>query len=175
MQALLTVFLLLFPACLTFTFVHPTSSRPLHHSTPTSLKSFDGFSSLDDNDLIPTPPTPSSNPRLVDGFKYPPYNCDPGETVMYDEESIQGILSACRMDIPTLFGYSSENLSVGITGSVDLVELDGPVVVVTLGGRFWHQRPTVLARVKAYLLERCPEIVDVVVKDEFELTDEANV
>ena len=79
------------------------------------------------------------------------------------------------MDIPTLFGYSSENLSVGITGSVDLVELDGPVVVVTLGGRFWHQRPTVLARVKAYLLERCPEIVDVVVKDEFELTDEANV
>ncbi|GMH72129.1 hypothetical protein TrRE_jg2782 [Triparma retinervis] len=137
--------------------------------------SFDGFSDLDDNELIPAPLPPTTNPRLASGFRFPPYNCAAGETVTYDEESIQGILSACRIDIPTLFGYTDDNLAVGITGSVDLVELDGPVVVLTLGGRFWHQRPTVLMRVKAYLQERCPEIVDVVVGDEWELTDEANV
>ena len=150
----------------------PSSFRP---PTKTTLRSFDGFSDLDDNELIPAPLPPTTNPRLASGFRFPPYNCAAGETVTYDEESIQGILSACRIDIPTLFGYTDDNLAVGITGSVDLVELDGPVVVLTLGGRFWHQRPTVLMRVKAYLQERCPEIVDVVVGDEWELTDEANV
>jgi len=88
---------------------------------------------------------------------------------------LDSLLSACRIDLPTLFGYNPENLLVGITGSVDLIDLDGPVVVLTFGGRYWHQRPTVLARVKSYLQERCPEIVDVVVGDEWELTDEANV
>ena len=47
-------------------------------------------------------------------------------------------------------------------------------VVLHLKGRFWHQRPTVLQRVGAYLTGRIPEIVDVVVEDEYELTDEAN-
>ena len=46
--------------------------------------------------------------------------------------------------------------------------------MVHLKGRFWHQRPTVLTRVGAYLMGRIPEIVDVVVEDEYELTDEAN-
>ncbi len=47
-------------------------------------------------------------------------------------------------------------------------------VVVHLKGRFWHQRPTVLQRVGAYLMGRIPEIVDVTVENEYELTDEAN-
>jgi len=74
----------------------------------------------------------------------------------------------------TMFGYQAENRGVGITGGVDFVELDGPTVVLHLKGRFWHQRPTVLQRVGAYLTARIPEIVDVVVEDEWELTDEAN-
>ncbi len=74
----------------------------------------------------------------------------------------------------TMFGYQAENRGVGITGGVDFVELDGPTVVLRLKGRFWHQRPTVLRRVGAYLMARIPEIVDVVVDDEYELTDEAN-
>lgn len=74
----------------------------------------------------------------------------------------------------TMFGYQAENRGVGITGGVDFVELDGPTVVLHLKGRFWHQRPTVLQRVGSYLMSRIPEIVDVVVEDEWELTDEAN-
>lgn len=77
-------------------------------------------------------------------------------------------------DIRTMFGYQAENRGVGITGGVDFVELDGPTVVLHLKGRFWHQRPTVLSRVGAYLTARIPEIVDVIVADDYELTDEAN-
>lgn len=47
-------------------------------------------------------------------------------------------------------------------------------MVLHLKGRFWHQRPTVLQRVGAYLMGRIPEIVDVIVEDDYELTDEAN-
>ena len=97
-----------------------------------------------------------------------------GVALPLEPETIQGLLAACREEIGTMFGYSAENRGVGITGGVDFVELDGPVVVLRLKGRFWHQRTTVLERVAAYLQGRCPEIVDVVVEDEWQLTDEAN-
>jgi len=97
-----------------------------------------------------------------------------GSTLDLDEETVQGVLAACRQEIGTMFGYQAENRGVGITGGVDFVELDGPTVVLHLKGRFWHQRPTVLTRVGSYLTSRIPEIVDVVVEDEYELTDEAN-
>lgn len=97
-----------------------------------------------------------------------------GSTLDLDEETVQGVLAACRQEIGTMFGYQAENRGVGITGGVDFVELDGPTVVLHLKGRFWHQRPTVLQRVGSYLTARIPEIVDVVVEDEWELTDEAN-
>ena len=97
-----------------------------------------------------------------------------GSALPLEPETIQGLLAACRNEIGTMFGYSAENRGVGITGGVDFVELDGPIVVLSLKGRFWHQRPTVLARVAAYLQGRCPEIIDVVVEDEWQLTDEAN-
>jgi len=73
-----------------------------------------------------------------------------------------------------MFGYTAENRGVGITGGVDFVEMDGPNVVVTLKGRFWHQRPTVLSRVGKYIMGRIPEVVDVIVYDENELSDEVN-
>mmetsp|Transcript_16046 Transcript_16046/g.26762 ORF Transcript_16046/g.26762 Transcript_16046/m.26762 type:complete len:236 (-) Transcript_16046:271-978(-) len=97
-----------------------------------------------------------------------------GSALPLEPETIQGLLAACRNEIGTMFGYSAENRGVGITGGVDFVELDGPIVVLRLKGRFWHQRPTVLDRVAAYLQGRCPEIIDVVVEDEWQLTDEAN-
>jgi len=73
-----------------------------------------------------------------------------------------------------LFGYTAENRGVGITGGVDYVELDGPVVVLRLKGRFWHERTTVLNRVSNYLQQRIPEIIDVIVEDEWQLTNDAN-
>eukprot|EP00544_Gedaniella_sp_CCMP2646_P007862 CAMPEP_0202482364 /NCGR_PEP_ID=MMETSP1361-20130828/1781_1 /ASSEMBLY_ACC=CAM_ASM_000849 /TAXON_ID=210615 /ORGANISM="Staurosira complex sp., Strain CCMP2646" /LENGTH=158 /DNA_ID=CAMNT_0049110213 /DNA_START=111 /DNA_END=587 /DNA_ORIENTATION=+ len=97
-----------------------------------------------------------------------------GSVLELDVDNVLGVLAACREEIGTLFGYSAENRGVGITGGVDFVELDGPTVVLRLKGRFWHQRPTVLARVGAYLQGRIPEIIDVVVEDEWQLTDEAN-
>lgn len=98
----------------------------------------------------------------------------PGSQLELDEETVLGVLSACRAEIGTLFGYSAENRGVGITGGVDFVEMDGPTVVVRLKGRFWHQRTTVLDRVANYLQQRIPEIIDVIVEDEWQLTDEAN-
>ena len=90
------------------------------------------------------------------------------------EENVQAILAACRVEIGTMFGYSAENRGVGITGGVDFVDFDGPMIILKLKGRFWHQRPTVLDRVGAYIKGRIPEVVDVIVEDEWELTDEAN-
>eukprot|EP00980_Cylindrotheca_fusiformis_P016797 scaffold5064_cov121-Cylindrotheca_fusiformis.AAC.11 len=97
-----------------------------------------------------------------------------GSQLELDEQTVLGVLSACREEIGTLFGYSAENRGVGITGGVDFVEMDGPVVVLRLKGRYWHQRTTVLDRVANYLQSRIPEIIDVVVEDEWQLTDEAN-
>jgi hypothetical protein len=97
-----------------------------------------------------------------------------GSQLELDEQTVLAILNACRQEIGTIFGYSAENRGVGITGGVDFVEMDGPTVVLSLKGRFWHQRTTVLARVANYLQSRIPEIIDVVVEDEWQLTDEAN-
>ena len=41
-------------------------------------------------------------------------------------------------------------------GQVELAELDGPFVVISLKGRFWHERSMVLARIGNYLKQRIP-------------------
>jgi hypothetical protein len=97
-----------------------------------------------------------------------------GSQLDFDEETVLGLLSACRTELGTLFGYSEENRGVGITGSVEYVEIDGGTVVLSLAGRYWHQRTTVLDRVANYLQQRIPEIIEVVVDDPYQLSDEAN-
>jgi len=114
-------------------------------------------------------------PSIDDGSTaFDPLFVPAGSTLEMDEETVIRVLNACREEIGTLFGYTAENRGVGITGGVDYVELDGPVVVLRLKGRFWHQRTTVLDRVSNYLQQRIPEIIDVTVEDEWQLTDEAN-
>ena len=93
-----------------------------------------------------------------------------GSQLELDKKTVMGVLSACREELGTLFGYTAENRGVGITGGVDYVEMDGPTVVVLLKGRFWHERTTVLDRVSNYLTQR----IDVLVEDEWQLTKEAN-
>uniref|UniRef100_A0A7S2GRG5 PRC-barrel domain-containing protein n=1 Tax=Helicotheca tamesis TaxID=374047 RepID=A0A7S2GRG5_9STRA len=110
----------------------------------------------------------------VEGYDGEPIFTPQGSVLPLTVENIQGVLAACRVEIGTMFGYTDENRGVGITGAVDFIDLDGPIVILKLKGRFWHQRPTVLARVSSYLIGRIPEIVDVIVDDPWELTDEAN-
>ena len=116
----------------------------------------------------------SLDPPTIEGGDAEPMFVPAGSQLELSEENVLGILSACREEIGTLFGYTAENRGVGITGGVDFVELDGPSVVIRLKGRFWHQRTTVLDRVANYLQQRIPEIIDVTVEDEWQLTDEAN-
>ncbi|CAA7049447.1 unnamed protein product [Microthlaspi erraticum] len=52
------------------------------------------------------------------------------------------------------------------TGQVELVELDGPFVKISLRGKFWHTRSMVLARIGNYLKQRIPEILEVEIEDE---------
>ena len=97
-----------------------------------------------------------------------------GSVLPLTEENVQGVLAACREEIGTMFGYTAENRGVGITGGVDFIDFDGPAVIVHLKGRFWHQRPTVLDRVEKYIQGRIPEVIEVIVEDPWELTDECN-
>eukprot|EP00241_Pyramimonas_parkeae_P011713 CAMPEP_0114238668 /NCGR_PEP_ID=MMETSP0058-20121206/8043_1 /TAXON_ID=36894 /ORGANISM="Pyramimonas parkeae, CCMP726" /LENGTH=190 /DNA_ID=CAMNT_0001350785 /DNA_START=99 /DNA_END=672 /DNA_ORIENTATION=- len=82
------------------------------------------------------------------------------------EENIEAVLLEARSELLQLFDES-----VGITGTVTLADLDGPVVVLSLQGRFWHERSMVLARVGHFLKQRIPEIMDVEIENEAQLDD----
>ncbi|XP_022735020.1 uncharacterized protein LOC111288404 [Durio zibethinus] len=82
------------------------------------------------------------------------------------EENIELVLADARVELAQLFDNS-----VGITGQVELAELDGPFVKISLKGRFWHKRSTVVARVGNYLKQRIPEILEVDIEDEKQLDD----
>lgn len=116
----------------------------------------------------------SARPTPTIEYDAEPIFVPQGSILELSEENVLGLLAACREEIGTMFGYTEENRGVGITGGVDYVDMDGPSVILRLKGRFWHERKTVLARVGAYLKGRIPEIVDVMIEDEWQLTDEAN-
>jgi hypothetical protein len=120
------------------------------------------------------PPTIDDAFDTHDGSAVEPLFVPAGSQLPLEELTVVQILQACREEIGTVFGYAVENRAVGITGGVDYVGLDGPSVVISLKGRFWHQRTTVLERVANYLQQRIPEIIEVNVEDEWQLTDEAN-
>ncbi|KAI9090664.1 hypothetical protein K1719_028517 [Acacia pycnantha] len=82
------------------------------------------------------------------------------------EDNVRQVLSDARAELGQIF-----DASVGITGKVELAELDGPFVKISLKGRFWHKRSTVLARVGNYLKQRIPEILEVDIEDEKQLDD----
>ncbi|CAK8544131.1 unnamed protein product [Lathyrus sativus] len=82
------------------------------------------------------------------------------------EDNVRQALVDARAELGQLF-----DTSVGMTGVVELVELDGPYVTISLKGRFWHKRSTVLARVANYLKQRIPEILEVEIENEKQLDD----
>ncbi|KAK7244841.1 hypothetical protein RIF29_39669 [Crotalaria pallida] len=82
------------------------------------------------------------------------------------EDNVRQVLVDAREELGQIF-----DTSVGMTGKVELVELDGPFVKISLKGRFWHKRSTVLARVANYLKQRIPEILEVDIENEKQLDD----
>jgi hypothetical protein len=93
------------------------------------------------------------------------------ESRILTEENAIAVLDECMADLGTMFGTNAESQRVGISGLVEFVELDGPILVVRLKGRFWHQRSRVVERVSSYVLERIPECVDVEIEDAEQLND----
>ncbi|KAK2364462.1 hypothetical protein P8452_67410 [Trifolium repens] len=82
------------------------------------------------------------------------------------EDNVKQALVDARGELGQIF-----DTSVGMTGVVELVELDGPYVTISLKGRFWHKRSTVLARLANYLKQRIPEILEVEIENEQQLDD----
>ncbi|XP_044487692.1 uncharacterized protein LOC123212581 [Mangifera indica] len=82
------------------------------------------------------------------------------------EDNVRLVMAEARVELAQLF-----DTSVGITGVAELAELDGPFVKISLRGRFWHQRSTVVARLGNYLKQRIPEILEVDIEDEKQLDD----
>ncbi|KAG8049839.1 hypothetical protein GUJ93_ZPchr0009g2037 [Zizania palustris] len=82
------------------------------------------------------------------------------------EDNVRLALDEAKSELGQLF-----DTSVGITGRVDLAELDGPFVKLRLKGKFWHTRATVVARIGNYLKNRIPEILEVEIEDEKQLDD----
>ncbi|GBG65412.1 hypothetical protein CBR_g50773 [Chara braunii] len=96
---------------------------------------------------------------------------DDGTTVQAEpldlsEENIHSVLLEARTELLQIF-----DTSVGITGTAELADLDGPFVTIRLKGRFWHQRSVVLARLANYMKKRIPEILEVEIEDDGQLSD----
>ncbi|XP_047173741.1 uncharacterized protein LOC124841506 [Vigna umbellata] len=82
------------------------------------------------------------------------------------EDNVRQALEDARQELGQIF-----DTSVGMTGVVELADLDGPFVKLSLRGRFWHKRSTVIARIANYLKQRIPEILEVDIEDEKQLDD----
>lgn len=98
-------------------------------------------------------------PALAAALSFPP-------PLDLTEDNVKQVLVEARAELGQIF-----DSSVGITGVVELAELDGPFVKISLKGRFWHKRSDVLARVGNYLKQRIPEILEVDIEDEKQLDD----
>ncbi|KAF8108805.1 hypothetical protein N665_0104s0120 [Sinapis alba] len=82
------------------------------------------------------------------------------------EDNIRLVLSEASVELAQLF-----DLSVEITGKVELMELEGLFVKISLRGKFWLTRAMILARIGNYLKQRIPEILEVKIEDEKQLDD----
>ncbi|GAA0159040.1 hypothetical protein LIER_15921 [Lithospermum erythrorhizon] len=82
------------------------------------------------------------------------------------EDNINMVLVNARDELGQLF-----DTSVGMSGKVELADLDGPYVKIRLSGKFWHKRSTVVARIGNYLKQNIPEILEVDIEDEKQLDD----
>eukprot|EP00420_Gonyaulax_spinifera_P014695 CAMPEP_0197908158 /NCGR_PEP_ID=MMETSP1439-20131203/66257_1 /TAXON_ID=66791 /ORGANISM="Gonyaulax spinifera, Strain CCMP409" /LENGTH=186 /DNA_ID=CAMNT_0043529629 /DNA_START=71 /DNA_END=631 /DNA_ORIENTATION=+ len=94
-----------------------------------------------------------------------------GGPMVLTEENVELVLRGAREDLGNIFGYQQESREAGITGGVEFVEIEGPVVILAFTGEFWHRRVDVLQRLMNYMVERIPEIAEVDVSDPEMLVD----
>ena len=87
------------------------------------------------------------------------------------EENVQLVLDSFKAQCTTMFGCHQKAADIGITGDLSLFEIDGPIVVLSLSGQFWHKRETVMRNAGTFLMQVIPEIADVVPADEDDLLD----
>ncbi len=78
-----------------------------------------------------------------------------------DEENAEKVIEEVRNELGTIFGYDKGSREAGITGEIELLEVDGPILKIALKGRFWHATDTVMMRVQSYCMQRIPELIDV--------------
>jgi hypothetical protein len=95
------------------------------------------------------------------------------DTMFLDEENVQMCLEEFIDSNygKQMFGCHERPASIGVTGSIEFDELCGPQVTLSLSGKFWHRRETVLGRAAMWLNARMPEITDVMVADPQEMKD----
>jgi hypothetical protein len=109
---------------------------------------------------------------------YDDWRSDALASVMYlDEDNVQDCLEEF-IDSEygqQMFGCHDRAASIGITGTLQFVELCGPQVTLLLDGAFWHRRETVLGRAAVWLNARMPEITDVSVADMEELRNSEDI
>lgn len=98
--------------------------------------------------------------------------CGPGMLLELSDSNVRQCLADFVTAAESMFGDNPRAASVGITGSVTLVDIDGPIVLLALQGRFWHRRETVLRNARAYLMNAIPELADVDLADPDDLLDE---
>mgnify|MGYP001501527244 CR=1 FL=1 len=60
-----------------------------------------------------------------------------------DEENAEKVIEEVRNELGTIFGYDKGSREAGITGEIELLEVDGPILKIALKGRFWHATDTV--------------------------------
>ena len=102
-----------------------------------------------------------------------PYTYDDLILPFCDEESVEQCLEEL-MDSDygqTMFGRHDMAANVGITGSLELISLEGPEVTLSLIGKFWHRRETVLGKAAMYLNARMPELTSITVATKEDLQD----
>ena len=56
------------------------------------------------------------------------------ETLELCEENADIIIKEIREELGTIFGYDPKSREVGITGEIEFVELEGPVMSISLKG-----------------------------------------
>eukprot|EP00956_Cyclotella_meneghiniana_P014850 scaffold22409_cov74-Cyclotella_meneghiniana.AAC.1 len=105
------------------------------------------------------------------------YTYDDLQMAVCDEEAIAIVLEEFMESEygKQMFGRHDLPASVGITGSIELVSLEGPMCELALTGKFWHKRETVLGKAAMYINARLPEITSVTVATPEDLEDFQNV